>query len=1393
VSPPQAFVENLEDLLYLGVRQQWSHTARELLDRIRRGLPFGATRLAFSDIPFTPRREFAPRMAVGERGLPLFPRAVDVPRAEDITGARMAQALREAPLRDPATYESFVRRLGEEGVGPSYLGITSRGRPMYMPTVYAARRESLEEMHERLPWMTVSPGQAPEARVLPTTYLPPYKGSQIYQDIMWSFRENPASARALHESAQPIEEFIRTGQGSEQTKDLVRWTAQFAPPLPGGAERTEQDKIKWALQSLRGLAHPSGSERARALVNLYDHILGKEGLELYRPQSSMTTEIKKAIRLVDLRIAERLGTPTKGGTERAMLPAVRRAWLDSAFEDVYGRGAMNIVRPMAGWLREGKGKGAKAARLWAGLTFGRAPETPEDLILSFAGAVRNMLGRARGFALLQGLGGLMLDDMSVEAVSPVRTKAVQAIYEKFARSLFTGAGGRLLGLGAVAAIASIPLLTPKPSEAAPPGGEEIVDGFLRAATHSAGVVGGRAADERLGEDFLSRSGGAVAEFLHRAWEFLGSREFAAITDSTERLRSSLPDPLYQQLHTQTQEMLQSLMNGAWRQRGLAEPAFGVLDDINHMISEHGADGLAARQQIRAMMEGDARARSSAPPWMVDAADRLRDLAGRADPAAPGRGLGGFIGLAQRADPEHVRPYRMNYHPLVMDPRKLQDFMSNPALVAERAQYFVLERTRQLQGMAARSPTEFWAEVRKYLGTPEVNALRRRIQGMPGNQAQRLYAQREIFHEIADKEWKRTLAEMQRTVRVPSASRIVEDMVVGEGEIPPFAGPLGISRRPLPLSPYLTNARTFGFTELRYDDPLDEWRVYIQRAASHIAWREQLGPNGEKLRAFQEFMAEVRSRTTDPQDAEHLWKRLWEPLFDRTLGRVREDTLSDVMDKINRVAIPLAISTRMTTTAIPHIFQTMNAAVLNGWGSYIKAVAQIARGAVQEILPFTRVTDEDYRAALRLSELASATHSFESLIRGNPNASLETWAAKWLELIRFSPVRRVLLASSALTAHKELIPMIREAMYDPGRIPTLKTYLQRVQFGRRLAPEEASRISARLIEQMRTGGVPEDIHEAIRVHDPFRPGAPREDPYLRVISQAVDMTAFNFRPWDFPAFWNTSLGRTMVLFRRYFYQQWNNMYRLALDDAKNGNLVPLVTLLGPQSLVGGLVLGTVRGWINGRPAPWADPREKPFRIGGVTLPQDLQTVIQAEEEGGGAGIMSDAWRVLADPNQPYLGWAGAIVGFIPMEMLRLVTTSGEAVQATVLGGLDPQKTSDFAAARNFMRVAAMNVPFLRGRLLQLPIMRTGRAHYLELRRQALDAAVSGDDTMFSEINGQLYDLYGVTLDENDVANEMLRRQRQQAGEPTRAPLRGAPGYTPPVPRLGGSVLRGVISP
>src|SRR5438309_10958137 len=130
---------SIGEMVYLGVTAQWKYTLKELMNRVRGGLPLGATRLAhtdFADFPFVPSREFQPRMALGQRALPLLQSGAE--SAPPLTGPRLAEAMRSAPM-GPEAYQKFVERLSERGLGRSWLGVTGEPpRPVNFMTWYGA-------------------------------------------------------------------------------------------------------------------------------------------------------------------------------------------------------------------------------------------------------------------------------------------------------------------------------------------------------------------------------------------------------------------------------------------------------------------------------------------------------------------------------------------------------------------------------------------------------------------------------------------------------------------------------------------------------------------------------------------------------------------------------------------------------------------------------------------------------------------------------------------------------------------------------------------------------------------------------------------------------------------------------------------------------------------------------------------------------------------------------------------------------------------------------------------------------------------------------------------------------------------------------------------------------
>lgn len=1249
--------------------------------------------------------------------------------------------------------------------------------------------------------------------------------SAAYQEMVRSLRGGTETlagvtgrgmtpGKMFREYVQPAIEAMGTGKmPSQDVKQFIETIMRAAPrwgeeaPFfreesgKGARDRTVEERLQWAFDVLKGLNGSTG-EQAHSLLRLLMASHGKQGLDLWRMGEGNpgTAQIKRLVDVLDQRLAkhmqEQLNEPTTV-REWKQTPTVRKAFLMSAADQAFGTGTGELLPEMAKWMQEGQGKGAQAARMWTWATAGETPDSPERIMQLLGGSAARLAEessprfvqqalttkfpkvprlRGTGFAILQGLGGLMLDDMAREATSALKTATHEALYKRLGRTLLSsraaGTAAKVaLPIAAIAAFTQIPNLMPH-AEASPGSeiGKAIEEGANVAASHGAQVLGADNTDKQLAQ---AMQGGATHlwDGAQRLWGFAMSAIGKSIRTSTDSLRTSLPPSLWGPLDQHTDEVLQGITSQQMLELGMTNQGMTRLQEIDHEASQ-AVPGLSQAErwnQIHQMLEtgidpANLRRRPGIDERLIPSAVRVRDLANWIYDSAKSTG-----------DPE-LRPYRIGWTPIVMDPKKLKAFLSDRPRLDAWAERVAKQRAEQLATMY-RSPggiSRFWSEIGNYLTADEVKDFRSQVSLPQGDlppdvmqakiaSMQHALQNQRLFTAIAVREVSKTIAQFRMATRLGAASDMMHDMVVGDGMIPVSMRPMGDLFRPLPNSPYLLNARNFDLHMLAYDNPLNSWSVYLRNASRHVAATQVFGPRGSKLEPFRQSLSEAVRMTTDQAQGRHLWNA-WTNLFNRLWGPRPNDFIS----KLANITIPLSVVSRMTLTAIPHLFQTLNAAALHSWGSYTKSLLEISNGSMQD--------------ALRLSDLAGALHQMSWAIEGAQPTDLNGAARKWLDLIGFNPVRRLLVAHASLTAHNELIPRLKLLAQNPteAKVAEFKKYLTRIGFDRKPTLADAGKMADDLIAEMRKGTITEDLRGTLERRLGVMPAKTVQDPYLKFINAAVDSTAFNFRPWDFPGMWSTPLGRVVFLFRRYFYEQWNSMYRTAINDAKEGNLIPLLTLVGPQAAGAGFVLGGMRHYLNGTPAPWDNAREKPTVIAGVTLPPAFQTAIRAESEGGWFGMAGDIYRLAADPNQPFLGPLGVIAGFLPTELARLGLAGAAAIHATVTGGFDRQRTSDYSAARALLRQVATLVPYVGRRLSDLPVMKTGRAQYLETRKQAILAASAGDEQAYAEYNQRLQVEWGKPITDAELPILLLQQQRRQMGLPIRRPLPGQPGYKPNTP-------------
>ena len=86
-----------------------------------------------------------------------------------------------------------------------------------------------------------------------------------------------------------------------------------------------------------------------------------------------------------------------------------------------------------------------------------------------------------------------------------------------------------------------------------------------------------------------------------------------------------------------------------------------------------------------------------------------------------------------------------------------------------------------------------------------------------------------------------------------------------------------------------------------------------------------------------------------------------------------------------------------------------------------------------------------------------------------------------------------------------------------------------------------------------------------------------------IRKSLEDTSLLFKPGDLPKLWNTPVGRLMTMFKTFSYNQATKTIPFLFNEAKSGNLRPLLTFLLLGTAIG-VGEQTIQDWIQNKPAP-----------------------------------------------------------------------------------------------------------------------------------------------------------------------------------------------------------------
>jgi hypothetical protein len=1408
----------LWSLLYEGISEQLGYTVESLLKEIGAGRALSSAGLAFSTQLVRPLRKFVPAAALGAPSLLDVPFKVESKALSPEALARMARSL---PFQEMQYERIFGKRgLAEKaGIPPSALGqLSSTGEPLELALYHRIETEPMfaEGAGEVEGGVYRDPGgtrqvtdptifsREAEVSVVPrwmkTTHTPYYHAVRI------SLRRDPGYSQSLREVATDA----LSENPSEKGAQLINWLTQVTGEAIEG--ETDPKKIqrltKTAASILRNM-RGTGPEQAYALAKVIE----------FHPEMGKTMlwggqDVPSVIRMAlppglpqavvqgseygSLVLARELAKihgpdPVLGRGRPATLPAkAQKAMLLGIAEELYGEGTSTVLPAVQSWLTKSDGAAAHGMRQWFTRTFGRVPGDEGQLIMDTLHLSRSIAGseglkgmKLMNRGLMQGMLRMYLDDVAAAAIPTAKTAALDALYNKVGRA-FLGAmkpgtvikGGVALGL--ITLFATQSDLIPKAEAAgvAPEVGKALGEAVARSASRQSAAVVGDLLDEAFAA--LQRSGPQTASWLQSFWKSTGTLlqytfigQDYVFRDQMEIAAKTLRPELQTTFRRHSEEFMQRMAEARPYELAMRNNNQDLIRQWNEWAVE---DGAVTRGELSfSVLAGPSpgflkwlqkieEVRRRGPQYLGELTPRQRlahDVYARWDTAY----FEGAQAAGSSADPQRaLRPARLNHFANAYDPVKVAAFLKNPEAIRRLQEADVPQREQALMDLSKQGFDRFMEEVRGSLGTKAADEIQQQIQEHPESF-------RTIARNIAIAENKHYLAILQSKIRAPGLSQTVEEIVQGEMGILPGErgiGDLGHTRPPF-RSPFLTNPQRLPkwlADALKFDDPRVSILMYGDYAAKHIAGARAWGADGEWLSQYLRNMTGMMEGSYEKESISNML---------RTAQRMIARQSGQEVDLVSRAArslIPLAIVSRMRFTAIPHFFQMFNAAAVTSWQSMTRAALEMAGGDAAELDRLVGMSGNltDFSLARDIAPRISSAENVP-----------EVASRIWLGLIAFRPVRRLLLQMGTLSGHYEITERLQSILASTSpqeaaaKVTELRQVLRRFGFGRAITLENDAKMAEALLTDARAGKIVSDPRAMARMERFQTPAGMYKDPYLRVLNVTTNLIAQNFNPWEFPAAWQTPLGRIVTLFRRFFFLQSRNVVNMAFREAREGNLNPLMTLAIPYTVSGDVLLH-VRSWVRGKPSPEDDPRKRPLMIGGMTMPAGFARYVESSMDSGAFGLGEELYRAMLAPNQPFLGLVGLITGLIPLELMQMMTTGAQALGDILKFGVDPVRTRDFANARRFAGMWANLVPFIGERVSRRPPFTTGRSWYLQRKRDALDAFLSNDFGTFVQIQNEFAQEMLPDVSATDIQHEMERRQARRTSRQVRPPLAGQPGYS-----------------
>lgn len=358
--------------------------------------------------------------------------------------------------------------------------------------------------------------------------------------------------------------------------------------------------------------------------------------------------------------------------------------------------------------------------------------------------------------------------------------------------------------------------------------------------------------------------------------------------------------------------------------------------------------------------------------------------------------------------------------------------------------------------------------------------------------------------------------------------------------------------------------------------------YIQGSYARLADARNLGPKQEMVNDILQKYRDQAVMKHGPKEGEQMYSDMLE-YVNRVTGLealTQKGAFNPGLQKLSKVARTYQVITKMSLSSISNIGDVVKPFVRTDWVSALKAIGQ-------EFSPSKATRD---MSTARAARSGAIEHNLRSLAEDLGDTQFTEKFLRWTGFEYTERKIRQLNANAAINYAGTLAKQLKRSLDKVGGDIE------------KMDNPFAYRRLAQLVED------PEAV-----IRRGYLLDAEKDVAGYRGIADTQPI-----RRLDLPYYWQSPTGRVMTQFKSFAYKQMTFMKKHIIDEARQGNVKPLISFLVLGQLVGEPV-ADLKAFVRGRSRDENIGRriiDNYMTIGGMGLATDFLSNIQYGSMGGG---------------------------------------------------------------------------------------------------------------------------------------------------------------------------------